>query len=128
MQMRAKVITTVAAGLLAGAGMFAPSASAAAPADQGSRAAAADQSQAIQNTWVYTWTSANVRSCASTECSISYTVPADYRFSAICYDEGQWVSQNGYSHNKWVLLGSGVNWVWGGLLKGSQTGNVPNHC
>ncbi|WP_416971393.1 hypothetical protein [Streptomyces sp. 4F14] len=127
MQMRAKVITTVAAGLLAGAGMFAPSASAA-PTDQGSRTAAADQTQAIQNTWVTTWTSANVRSCPSTACSINYSVGANYTFSAICYDEGETVSQHGYTHNKWVLLGSGQSWVWGGLLKGSQTGNVPNHC
>lgn len=126
MHMRAKVITTIAAGLLAAAGMSAPTAAAAAPADREARTAASDR--AIANTWVYTWTSANIRSCASTQCSINYSVPADYQLSAICWAHGEWVSQHGYSHDKWVLLGSGASWIWGGLLKGSQTGNVPNEC
>lgn len=125
MQMRAKVITTIAAGLLAAAGMSAPAA-AAAPTDRGAQAA--DSGRVAANTWVYTWTTANVRSCASTQCGINYTVGPDYRFSAICWDYGEHVTQHGYSHNKWVLLGSGSSWVWGGLLKGSQTGNVPNRC
>lgn len=127
MHVRAKVITTVAAGLLATAGMFAPTATAAAPADREAPAVKTSDVKAA-NTWVYTWTSANIRSCASTQCSINYSVPADYQLSAICWAHGQWVSQHGYSHDKWVLLGSGSSWIWGGLLKGSQTGNVPNEC
>lgn len=126
MHMRAKVITTIAAGLLAAAGMSAPTAAATAPTDQEARTAKSDRT--IANTWVYTWTSANIRSCASTQCSINYSVPANYQLSAICWAHGEWVSQNGYSHDKWVLLGSGASWIWGGLLKGSQTGNVPNEC
>ncbi|MFF4274072.1 hypothetical protein [Streptomyces sp. NPDC001536] len=115
MRMRAKVITTIAAGLLAAAGMSAPT-------------AAATTDRAIANTWVETWTGANIRSCASTQCGINYSVPANYQLSAICWAHGEWVSQHGYSHDKWVLLGSGTSWIWGGLLKGSQTGNVPNEC
>jgi hypothetical protein len=125
MRMRAKVITTVAAGLLAAGGMSASTA-AAAPIDRDARTAASDRIAA--NTTVTTWTSANVRSCASTQCGIHYSVGANYQFSAICWAYGEWVTQHGYSHNKWVLLGSGSSWVWGGLLKGSQTGNVPNQC
>ncbi|NEB01234.1 hypothetical protein [Streptomyces sp. SID13726] len=123
MRMRAKVVTTIAAGLLAAAGMSAPTAAA---VGQDTRAPASGQT--VTNTWVYTWTSANIRSCASTQCSINYTVPANYELSAICWAHGQWVSQNGVSHDKWVLLGSGSSWIWGGLLKGNQTGNVPNQC
>ncbi|MFD7292186.1 hypothetical protein ACFV9W_02770 [Streptomyces sp. NPDC059897] len=126
MRARAKVITTVAAGLLAAAGMFAPTASATAPAAPEPRPAKGDVT--LANTWVTTWTGANIRSCASTQCSINYSVPANYQLSAICWAYGQWVSQNGISHNKWVLLGSGSSWIWGGLLKGSETGNVPNQC
>ncbi|MGY0490261.1 hypothetical protein [Streptomyces sp. WG-D5] len=127
MRMRAKVMTTIAAGLLAAAGMSAPTAAAAETADRDVRPVkAADV--AVANTWVYTWTGANIRSCASTACSINYSVPANYQLSAICWAHGQWVSQNGYSHDKWVLLGSGSSWIWGGLLKGSETGNVPNQC
>ncbi|MFI6274786.1 hypothetical protein [Streptomyces sp. NPDC050988] len=126
MRMRAKVITTIAAGLLAAAGLSAPTAAAAAPADRESRTVTSDRAAA--NTWVYTWTGANIRSCASTQCSINYSVPANYQLSAICWAHGEWVSQHGYSHDKWVLLGSGSSWIWGGLLKGSQTGNVPNQC
>ncbi|MEV7075862.1 hypothetical protein ACIQJT_04755 [Streptomyces sp. NPDC091972] len=126
MRMRAKAITTVAAGLLAVAGLSAPTAAAATSGDQGARTATSDRIAA--NTWVYTWTSANIRSCASTACSINYTVPANYQLSAICWAHGQWVSQNGVSHDKWVLLGSGSSWIWGGLLKGNETGNVPNQC
>ncbi|WP_306319756.1 MULTISPECIES: hypothetical protein [unclassified Streptomyces] len=126
MRTRAKVATSIAAGLLAAAGMFAPAASAATPTDRGVPSPKADQ--AIANTWVYTWTEANVRSCPYLSCGINYTVGANYRFSAICWDYGQTISQNGYTHNKWVLLGSGQSWVWGGLLKGSETGNVPNRC
>ncbi|MGI5193133.1 hypothetical protein ACQEVY_05745 [Streptomyces sp. CA-288835] len=126
MHMRAKVTTTIAAGMLAAAGMSAPAAAATTPADREARATTSDVT--IANTWVYTWTSANIRSCASTQCSINYSVPADYRLSAICWAPGERVSQHGYSHNKWVLLGSGTSWIWGGLLKGSETGNVPNRC
>ncbi|MFF0739120.1 hypothetical protein ACFYVL_01860 [Streptomyces sp. NPDC004111] len=126
MHLRAKVFTTVAAALLAASGMAASTASAAVPTDRETPTAAADR--AIANTWVYTWTGANIRSCASTQCSINYSVPANYQLSAICWDYGEWVSQNGVSHNKWVLLGSGASWIWGGLLKGNETGNVPNKC
>ncbi|WP_328749468.1 hypothetical protein OHT57_28960 [Streptomyces sp. NBC_00285] len=126
MHMRAKVITTIAAGLLAAAGMSAPTAAAATSTDRDARTAASDRIAA--NTWVYTWTSANIRSCASTNCSINYSVPANYQLSAICWAHGQYVNQNGVAHDKWVLLGSGSSWIWGGLLKGNQTGNVPNEC
>ncbi|QCW78814.1 hypothetical protein EQG64_20050 [Streptomyces sp. S6] len=126
MRMRAKIITTVAAGMLAAAGMVTPATAATAPAERQAPVAASDVIAA--NTWVYTWTRANVRGCASNQCALKYTVEADYRFSAICWDNGQHVTAYGISHNKWVKLGSGTNWVWGGLLKGNQTGNVPNKC
>lgn len=60
MHTRAKVIATLAAGLLATAGMLAPTAAAAAPPDGTARTAASDR--AVANTWA----SANIRSRAST--------------------------------------------------------------
>lgn len=55
---------------------------------------------------------------------------------ALCWSEGQHVNAWGVAHNKWVRVridapgypGYYDQWVWGGGLKGSETGNVPNHC
>lgn len=126
MGMRAKAITTIAAGMLAAAAMSAPAAAATAPVERQAPVAASDVIAA--NTTVTTWTQANVRSCASNQCTLKYTVSAETKLSAICWANGQHVTAYGVSHNKWVKLGSGTSWIWGGLLKGNQTGNVPNQC
>ncbi|MFF9279041.1 hypothetical protein [Streptomyces griseosporeus] len=45
----------------------------------------------------------------------------------MCWLEGGMVTANGYTHDKWVYLSDG-NYIWGGLLKGNEVGNVSSHC
>ena len=125
MRTRAKVLTTIAAGMLAVAGMSAPAVAATAPVDRPDTQRTT--SDVGINQVVTTWTAANIRSCASTNCSIAYSVGANTGLNASCWNYGQWVNQNGVAHDKWVRLYSG-NWIWGGLLKGNQTGGVSTRC
>jgi hypothetical protein len=127
MRTRAKLITTIAAGMLAAVGMSAPAVAGTVPADR-PEAQTTTSDVAINNVWVTTWTGANVRSCASTNCRIVYSVDANTRLSAQCWTHGQWVNQNGVAHDKWVRLASGQTWIWGGLLKGNETGGVSTRC
>ncbi|MGP3683574.1 hypothetical protein ACTVZO_02500 [Streptomyces sp. IBSNAI002] len=125
MSTRVRVATAVAAGMLAAVGMAAPAAAATPPADRPITQSTA--SDAGVNQVVTTWTSANVRTCASTNCDIAYSVDANTGLNASCWSHGQWVNQNGVAHDKWVRLYSG-NWIWGGLLKGNETGGVSTRC
>ncbi|MEU9144934.1 hypothetical protein [Streptomyces sp. NPDC048349] len=125
MHVRVKVLTTIAAGMLATTAMAAPAAAATPPADR--PGTGNSTSDVGINQVVTTWTSANVRSCASTNCGIVYSVGANTGLNASCWSHGQWVNQNGVAHDKWVRLYSG-NWIWGGLLKGDETGGVSTRC
>ncbi|WP_320775874.1 hypothetical protein [Streptomyces sp. CRN 30] len=122
--MRTKALTTIAAGMLATAAMAAPAVAASDPGRTDTRRTLSEST--IQAT-VTTWTGANVRSCASTNCGVVYSVGANTTLNAVCWDYGQYVNQNGIAHDKWVQLLSG-NWIWGGLLKGNETGNISVKC
>ncbi|GGV97315.1 hypothetical protein GCM10015535_68500 [Streptomyces gelaticus] len=60
-------------------------------------------------------------------------VPAKL-YPALCWAEGEFINDGNFAHDKWVLVDTYENddgnnaWVWGGNLKGNDTGNVPNHC
>ncbi|WP_415950935.1 hypothetical protein [Streptomyces sp. KLOTTS4A1] len=123
MRSKTKALTAIAAGLLTAGAFAAPASAATAPSGQDAQRTA----EVGINQVVTTWTSANVRSCPWLSCRIVYSVGANQGLNARCYTEGQTIDQNGYRHNKWVRLYSG-NYIWGGLLKGDQTGGVHNHC
>lgn len=54
-------------------------------------------------------------------------VAANQNLSAECRLVGGPVTANGISHDKWVLPSDG-NYIWGGLLKGNEVGNVSRPC
>ncbi|MFD6286616.1 hypothetical protein [Streptomyces sp. NPDC060205] len=118
-----KLMITAAAGVMAVAGMAAPAFAAEhRPAERSTSLSAGVQAQTVT-----TWINGNVRIGPSTGYSIAYTVAANQNLTAVCWNEGGFVNANGVYHDKWVLL-SDDNWIWGGLLKGNETGNVSNHC
>jgi hypothetical protein len=118
-----KLMTTAAVAIAAVAGMAVPAAGAQAqPVDR-----SAAQSVGVQAQTVTTWINGNVRIGPSTGYRIAYTVAANQNLSAECWLEGGYVNANGYYHNKWVLLSDG-NFIWGGLLKGNEVGNVSDPC
>lgn len=118
-----KLMTTVAAAIVMAGGAAVPAA--AAPVPSAERPAA--ETVSIQAQTVTTWINGNVRIGPSTGYSIAYPVAANQNLSAECWLEGGYVNANGVYHNKWVLL-SDDNYIWGGLLKGNEVGNVSRPC
>ncbi|GAA2284865.1 hypothetical protein GCM10010368_64400 [Streptomyces roseiscleroticus] len=118
-----RLATAIGAGVLATAGMTVP----AVAADSGPAAAPHSQSVGIQSGYVETWINGNVRFGPSTTYGINYTVAAGFRSYGLCWQQGGWVNANGVAHDKWVKLDDNA-WIWGGLLKGDETGGVHNHC
>lgn len=118
---RTKLMTAAAAAILVGVGTAAPAV--AAPEPQTERAAATVRAQQT----VVTWINGNVRIGPATGYRIAYTVAANQSLSAECWLVGGPVTANGISHDKWVLLSDG-NFIWGGLLKGNEVGNVSRPC
>ncbi|MER6134219.1 SH3 domain-containing protein [Streptomyces sp. NPDC001815] len=118
-----KLMITAAVGVMAAAGMAAP----AAAAEHRSADRSTSQSAGVQAQTVTTWINGNVRIGPDTGYSIAYTVAANQNLSAECWLEGGFVNANGVYHDKWVLLSDG-NYIWGGLLKGNEVGNVSRYC
>jgi hypothetical protein len=118
-----KLMTAAAAAIVVAGGTAAPAA--AAPVPSAERPAA--QTVSIQAQTVTTWINGNVRIGPSTGYRIAYPVAANQNLSAECWLEGGYVNANGVYHNKWVLL-SDDNYIWGGLLKGNEVGNVSRPC
>ncbi|MFE7896209.1 SH3 domain-containing protein [Streptomyces sp. NPDC057424] len=118
---RIKLMTAAAAAILVGAGTAAPAV--AAPGQQTERAAATVRAHQTVTTWI----NGNVRIGPAVGYRIAYTVAANQRLSAECWLVGGPVTANGISHDKWVLLSDG-NYIWGGLLKGNEVGNVSRPC
>ncbi|MFF5494457.1 hypothetical protein [Streptomyces aquilus] len=118
-----KLATATAAALVVAGGAAAPSAAASAQ----SAAQPAAQAVSVQAQTVTTWINGNVRIGPSTGYSIAYTVAANQNLSAECWLVGGYVNANGIYHDKWVLLSDG-NYIWGGLLKGNEVGNVSTPC
>ncbi|MTE22595.1 hypothetical protein F0L17_26570 [Streptomyces sp. TRM43335] len=120
-------------GVLATAAAFAGVVGAAATpasavaADFGPATAPQTQSVGIQGGIVETWIHGNIRYGPSTDYAIHYTEGAGFVSYGLCWKYGGWVNANGISHNKWVKL-SDREWIWGGLLKGDETGGVRNYC
>ncbi|MFE6338591.1 SH3 domain-containing protein [Streptomyces sp. NPDC057798] len=110
----------MAVGVMAAAGMAAPASAAEAPQAEQTKVSA-------QLETVTTWVQGNVRIGPATGYRIAYTVAANQNLSAVCWLEGGTVSANGYTHNKWVYL-SDERYIWGGLLKGNEVGNVSSPC
>ncbi|WP_236239279.1 M23 family metallopeptidase [Streptomyces sp. CC228A] len=82
-------------------------------------------------TSVTAWTTANVRSCASTSCDVVSSVHANQSYPANCWTKGQLVNAEGYSNDKWVQLplrAGGVGYVSAIFLKGDETGGVSRPC
>ncbi|WP_208106900.1 SH3 domain-containing protein, partial [Streptomyces sp. GC420] len=82
-------------------------------------------------TTVTAWTSANVRSCASTNCGVVSSVAAGESYPANCWVTGQLVTAEGYTNDKWVQLplrAGGVGYVSAIFLRGNETGNVSRQC
>ncbi|CAL9664743.1 hypothetical protein [Streptomyces sp. enrichment culture] len=73
------------------------------------------------------WVQGNVRMGPSTGYRIAYTVAANQNLIAVCRLEGGTVSANDYTHHRWEHLSDG-SYIWGGLLKGNEVGNVSCHC
>ncbi|MFD0313047.1 SH3 domain-containing protein [Streptomyces flavalbus] len=115
-----KIMITAAVGVMAAAGTAAPASAAEAPQADRTNVSAAFET-------VTTWVQGNVRTGPSTDYGIAYTVAANQNLTAVCWLEGGMVSANGYTHNKWVYLLDG-NYIWGGLLKGNEVGNVGSLC
>ncbi|MEY9490858.1 hypothetical protein RKD26_006652 [Streptomyces calvus] len=115
-----KIMITAAVGVMAAAGMAAPASAAEAP--QAGRTNVSAQFETVT-----TWVQGNVRIGPSTGYRIAYTVAANQNLTAVCWLEGGTVSANGYTHNKWVYL-LDDNYIWGGLLKGNEVGNVSSRC
>jgi hypothetical protein len=115
-----KIMMTAAVGVMAAAGMAAPASAATAPQADRTNVSAEFET-------VTTWVQGNVRTGPSTNDRIAYTVPANHNLTGVCWLEGGMVSANGYTHNKWVYLLDG-NYIWGGLLKGNEVGNVSSRC
>jgi hypothetical protein len=115
-----KIMITAAVGVMAAAGMAAPASAAEAPQADRTNVSAEFET-------VTTWVQGNVRIGPSTGYRIAYTVAANQNLTAVCWLEGGTVSANGYTHNKWVYL-SDDNYIWGGLLKGNEVGNVSSRC
>ncbi|MEV0241911.1 SH3 domain-containing protein [Streptomyces sp. NPDC050674] len=107
-----------AAAVLVAAGTAAPAV--AAPAQRA-------EAVSVQSQTVTTWINGNVRIGPATGYRIAYTVAANQSLSAECWLVGGFVSANGVHHDKWVLLSDG-NYIWGGLLKGNEVGNVSRPC
>ncbi|MDG9719758.1 hypothetical protein [Streptomyces sp. DH24] len=118
-----RLATAIGAGVLAVTGTTAS----AVAADSGPAAAPQARSVGIQSGWVETWINGNVRYGPSTEYGINYTVGAGFVSYGLCWKHGGWVNANGVAHDKWVKLSSNA-WIWGGLLKGDETGGVDNYC
>ncbi|MFF3350228.1 hypothetical protein [Streptomyces sp. NPDC002779] len=115
-----KVMMTAAVGVMAAAGMAAPASAAQAP--QADRMNVSAEFETVT-----TWVQGNVRTGPSTDHPIAYTVGANQNLTGVCWLKGGMVSANGYTHNKWVYLLDG-NYIWGGLLKGNEVGNVSSLC
>lgn len=96
-------------------------------ADSGSAATSQTQDVGAQFETVRTWIHGNVRYGPSTDYAIHYTVGKGFVSTGLCWKYGGWVNANGIYHNKWVKL-SDREWIWGGLLKGNETGGVDNYC
>ncbi|MFD5316898.1 SH3 domain-containing protein [Streptomyces sp. NPDC127098] len=121
---RSLTLAVASLALVAGAMAGTAAAGGAAPAEPLARAA----SSASAASSVTTWTGGNVRTGPGTNYGVAYTVGANQSLSAACWLEGGHVSDSsGIAHNKWVRLSDG-NYIWGGLLKGNETGNVSAHC
>ncbi|MFF3350867.1 hypothetical protein [Streptomyces sp. NPDC002779] len=116
----AKIMMAVSVGVMAAAGMAAPAS--AAEARQAERTKVSAQFETVT-----TWIQGNVRIGPATGYRIAYTVAANQNLTAVCWLEGGTVSANGYTHNKWVYL-SDERYIWGGLLKGNEVGNVSSPC
>ncbi|AKG44641.1 hypothetical protein ACWD33_14990 [Streptomyces xiamenensis] len=116
-----KVLMAVAAGLLLTGASVGP----AVAAPQSAPAAPAAATMATGN--ITTWVQGNVRKGASTSYNIAYTVKANQQLMGVCWLTGGTVDANGISHNKWVKLSDG-NYIWGGLLKGNETGGISTKC
>ncbi|MGW0500768.1 SH3 domain-containing protein [Streptomyces sp. NPDC003007] len=114
-------MTAVAATVLVGAGTAAPAV--AASGQQTERATATVSASQTVTTWI----NGNVRIGPAVGYRIAYTVAANQNLSAECWLVGGPVTANGISHDKWVLLSDG-NYIWGGLLKGNEVGNVSTPC
>ncbi|MDU0303470.1 hypothetical protein [Streptomyces sp. PAL114] len=113
-------VIAAAVGVMAAAGTAAPAA--AAEASQTDRTNVSAEFETVT-----TWVQGNVRIGPSTGYRIAYTVAANQNLTAVCWLEGGTVTANGYTHNKWVYL-SDDRYIWGGLLKGNEVGNVSSHC
>jgi uncharacterized protein YraI len=115
-----KIMMAVSVGVMAAAGMAAPVSAAEAPQADRTNVSAEYET-------VTTWVQGNVRIGPSTGYRVAYTVAANQNLTAVCWLEGGTVSANGYTHNKWVYL-SDERYIWGGLLKGNEVGNVSSPC
>ncbi|MFD3842645.1 hypothetical protein ACFWWC_41390 [Streptomyces sp. NPDC058642] len=122
-RMMTRLTTAAAAAIVVAGGAAAPSAAASAQSAQQPAA----QAVSLQAQTVTTWINGNVRIGPSTNYSIAYTVAANQSLSADCWLVGAYVNANGVYHDKWVLLSDG-NYIWGGLLKGNEVGNVSTPC
>ncbi|NNN35364.1 hypothetical protein HLK59_34350 [Streptomyces sp. S3(2020)] len=121
--MTTKLAAAAAVALVMAGAAAAPSAAASARSAEQPAA----QTMSVQAQTVTTWINGNVRIGPSTGYSIAYTVAANQSLSAECWLVGGFVNANGVYHDKWVLLSDG-NYIWGGLLKGNEVGNVSTPC
>ncbi|TDC20254.1 SH3 domain-containing protein [Streptomyces sp. 8K308] len=120
---RSLTLAVASLALVAGAMAGTAVAGGAAPLE---RAAATNSVSAASS--ITTWTGGNVRTGPGTDYGVAYTVGANQSLSGVCWLEGGHVSDSsGIAHNKWVRLSDG-NYIWGGLLKGNETGGVSAHC
>lgn len=88
---------------------------------------------ALANTVVTAWAHADVKAGPSNaERTVSFVNP-DFTYNAICWASGDPVTIPGSTEQnyKWVKLqlnSGGTGWVPGAVLRGNDTGGVPNQC
>lgn len=129
MKINARLLAAGAASALLVGGVA--GASSAASATESGHAGADAAEFGVQNTYVTTWTSANIRDAPTTNSAIDRTVGANTRLEAECWVWGQTVTQHGVTNARWVYLESGWfddEYIWAGALKGNETGGVTEYC
>ncbi|MEV0844313.1 SH3 domain-containing protein [Streptomyces sp. NPDC049954] len=88
-------------------------------------------SPAFAATSVTAWTYGNVHAGPAKGERVVSHVNANYSYDALCWLEGDLVTDKGISNRNWVRLqlnSGGIGYVSAIYLKGNDKGNVPNHC
>lgn len=76
------------------------------------------------------WKAAEVHADTTEDSTVIATVKAKATADATCWQEGDTVSDSGYSHDKWVKVevNGKEGYVSGVFLKGDETGNITQQC